>query len=178
VSKSIKSSGGKTHPRYAEPPAYPRPFYLIVQLHMEIIKRLERDMKATGITPGVGRVLNAIATRPQISSSSLARMFGIAPQSIKQSVLLLEQRGLISRSASQTDQRVLGAELTAKGWDVRDRHQQILFKMYADVFGDISREEMTELARLLVKVLRHARPSALEYYADLASVPETAPARA
>jgi len=139
---------------------------------MEILKRLERDMKASGITPGVGRVLNAIATRPQISASSLARMFGITPQSIKQSVLLLEQRGLIVRTTSRDDQRVLGARLTPKGWDVRRQHQEILLRMYDEVFAGITREEMSELASLLVKVLRHARPTALDYYADLAALPK------
>lgn len=164
-----RSAAGR---RYVKPPGYPRPFYLIVQLHREILKRLERDMKSTGVTPGVGRVLNAIATRPQISSSDLARMFSIAPQSIKQSVLLLEQKGLIRRTASQTDQRVLGAELTDKGWKVRDRHREVLAAMYDDVFAPLTQPEMEELTRLLIKTLRHARPAALAYYADLARAPD------
>ena len=40
--------------------------------------------------------------------------------------------------------------------------------MYKDVFSALDPNEFAELARLLVKVLGHARPSALEYYADLA----------
>jgi DNA-binding MarR family transcriptional regulator len=152
-----------------EAPSYPRPFYLITQLNLEILRRLERDMRPTGLTPAVGRVLNAIATRPHISSSGLARMFGIAPQSIKQSIQLLEDRGLIVRTTSGDDQRVLGAEITEAGRKVRDGQRAALDAMYKDVFSGLDQDEFAQLAQLLVKVLRHARPSALEYYADLAN---------
>lgn len=154
---------------FIDPPAYPRPFYLITQLNLEILRRLERDMKPTGVTPSVGRVLNAIATRPHISSSELARMFGIAPQSIKQSIQQLEERGLIVRSASADDQRVLGAEVTPAGRAVRDKQRAALDAMYDEVFASLDPGEFAELARLLVKVLSHARPSALDYYSDLAA---------
>lgn len=159
------------------PPGFPRPFYLITQLNMEVLNRLERDMKPTGVTPAVGRVLNAIATRPHISSSELARMFGIAPQSIKQSIKLLEDRGLIKRTTSSSDQRVLGAELTDAGWAVRGAQQEALMRMYAEVFDVLDPGELNELARLLIKVLLNARPSALEYYADLARDVRQAKAR-
>ncbi|WP_222926922.1 MarR family winged helix-turn-helix transcriptional regulator [Sphingomonas gilva] len=163
--------------RRARPLGFPRPFYLIAQLNMEVINRLERDMKPTGITPAVGRVLNAIATRPHISSSELARMFGIAPQSIKQSIQQLEDKGLIKRTTSRNDQRVLGAELTEAGWRARAGQQEALVKMYAEVFDILEPAELDELARLLIKVLLNARPSALEYYADLAQDVSRAKAR-
>jgi DNA-binding MarR family transcriptional regulator len=155
---------------------YPRPFYLITQLNMEMLNRMERDLKPAGITPSVGRVLNAIATRPHISSSELARMFGIAPQSIKQSIQLLEDRKLIRRTPLASDQRVLVAELTEEGWEIRDKRQVALDAMYDDVFADLDPGEMEQLASLLIKVLLRARPSALEYYADLAG--EVAEAKA
>ncbi|OYY92094.1 MAG: hypothetical protein B7Y45_01010 [Sphingomonas sp. 28-66-16] len=163
--------------RTVKPLGYPRPFYLITQLNMEVLNRIERDMKDTGITPAVGRVLNAIATRPHISSSALARMFGIAPQSIKQSIKLLEDKKLIKRTASARDQRVLGAELTEAGRRVRARRDEVLDTMYREVFGAITPEELDELTRILVKVLLHARPTALEYYADLEAEVRAAIAR-
>ena len=124
-------------------------------------------MRPTGLTPAVGRVLNAVATRPHISSSGLARMFGIAPQSIKQSIQLLEQRGLIVRTSPDDDQRVLGVEITEAGRKVRDGQRAALDGMYKDVFSGLDQDEFVQLARLLVKVLANARPSALDYYADL-----------
>jgi DNA-binding MarR family transcriptional regulator len=172
-----RAAGGPDGDGRPAAPRYPRPFYLITQLNLEILRRLERDMRPTGLTPAVGRVLNAIATRPHISSSQLARMFGIAPQSIKQSIELLEERGLIVRTASRDDQRVLGAEVTRPGLKVREGQRKALDAMYADVFSALDPEEFAQLARLLVKILRHARPSALEYYADLAGddAPENRP---
>lgn len=167
--RKTSRSGDAQAKRVAKPNDFPRPFYLITQLNMEVLNRLEEDMRPTGITPAVGRVLNAIATRPHISSSELARMFGIAPQSIKQSIRLLEEKKLIRRTASANDQRVLGAELTEAGWAARDRGNQAIDKMYAEVFGTLDTPEMAELARLLIKVLMQARPSALEYYSELAA---------
>lgn len=158
---------GERQSNYAPALAYPRPMFLITQLQLEMMRHIERDMKATGITPAVARVLNAIATRPQISSSAMARIFGIAPQSIKQSIELLEEKGLITRTASESDLRVQGAVLTKKGWKVREQHQQALAAMYRDVFGEITPREMRELTRILIKLLATAQPTALEYYADL-----------
>ena len=158
---------GEPQDAHAPALAYPRPLFLITQLQLEMTRHIERDMKSTGITPAVARVLNAIATRPQISSSAMGRIFGIAPQSIKQSIELLEKQGLITRTASTSDLRVLGAALTKKGWEVREHHQLALAAMYRAVFGNITAREMRELTRILIKLLETAQPTALEYYGDL-----------
>ncbi len=87
------------------PPA-PRPYFLITNLHVAMLQRLEKDLRPLGVTPAAGRVLNAIARRPEISSADLAKMFGISPQSIKQTIATLETGGLIERRAAEADRRV------------------------------------------------------------------------
>lgn len=147
------------------PPA-PRPYFLINNLQVAMMQRLEKDLRALGVTPAAGRVLNAIARRPQISSSDLARMFGISPQSIKETISVLENAQLIERFPSETDRRVLRARLTSKGWEVRNKHLDALADMYRDVFRGLNELEMTMLVALLKKALATARPEALEYYID------------
>lgn len=143
----------------------PRPYFLINQVQLAMVSQLEKSLRSIGLTPAIGRVLNAIAVRPKISSVALARMLGITPQSIKQSVLALERAGLIERTPLEEDQRVLTAQLTAAGWALREQQIALIDAMYADVFGALTQAEMTGFIDTLVKIVTHARPKAMEYLA-------------
>lgn len=140
----------------------PRLYYLTNQLQLAMIGKLERPLQALGLTPAIGRVLNAIARKPLVSSSALARMLGITPQSIKQSIIALESAGLIERSVSTEDQRVMAAQLTAAGWQVREKQMQAIADMYSDVFTALNGHEMNTLVRLMTKAVTSARPQAME----------------
>jgi DNA-binding MarR family transcriptional regulator len=140
----------------------PRLYYLTNQLQLAMVSKLDRPLQALGLTPAIGRVLNAIARKPLISSSALARMLGITPQSIKQSIIALENAGLIERSVSPDDNRVMAAQLTAKGWQVRDKQMQAIADMYSDVFTSLNGHEMNTLVRLMTKAVTAARPQAME----------------
>lgn len=146
---------------------YPRPLYLIAQLHDEMLRRLDQHMQTMQMTWALGRVFNAIATRPHISSAQLAKMFGITPQSVKQSVMTLEERGLVERVPSPSDQRVLGTLLTEKGRQLRSEHGGALDRMYKEVFGDIPKQDVDELTRIVIDVLERVRPASLDYFTDL-----------
>lgn len=159
----------------ALPPA-PRPYFLITNLQVAMLQYLERDLKPLGITPAAGRVLNAIARRPEVSGAELARMFGISQQSIKQTMSYLEEKGLIERTPSETDRRFLRVQLTEKGWDVRQKHLASITKMYSDLFGNLTDLEMSMLVGLLKKALESARPVALDYYVDVRKNPPEPPA--
>lgn len=124
-------------------------------------------MQTMEMTWALGRVFNAIATRPHISSAQLAKMFGITPQSVKQSVMALEKRGLIERIPSEADQRVLGTVLTQKGHALRKEHGDALALMYRDIFGGVKEGDVNELIRILIEVLEQVRPESLDYFTDL-----------
>jgi len=145
--------------------SYPRPLFLIAQLHDEMRRRLGKHMHTMDLTWALGRVFNAIATRPQISSAQLAKMFGITPQSVKQSVTELEKRGLVERIPSETDQRVRATVLTPRGRALRKEHSEALEQMYREIFGSVNEGDVAVLTRVLIKALASARPEALDYFA-------------
>lgn len=124
-------------------------------------------MQPAGMTWALARIFNAIATRPYISSAQLAKMFGIAPQSVKQSVTTLEQRGWIERIPSESDNRVLQTVLTEKGEQKRREQNEAIAIMYAEVFENISQEDVDTLVRIAVDTLQHIRPESLDYFTDL-----------
>jgi len=142
----------------------PRALFLINQVQLSILHRLERGLAPIGLTPTLARVLNAIATRPGISSTELAKLFGIAPQSVKQSIGALLDRGLITKSSSEADQRVNELQLTTEGRDIWQKHLQTLDAVYKQVFRGLTNREMRTLTRILYKTLTVERPAALQGY--------------
>lgn len=157
-------------------PSGPRPYFLINNIQVAMIQRLEKDLKPLGITPAIGRVLSAVARRPEISSSKLARIFGISPQSIKQTISGMEALGLIERRPSDTDRRVLRVHLTKKGAAIWRKHMVAIEEMYDGVFSGLNQLEMTMLIGLLTKALQAARPGALDYYLTPSETAPTDPA--
>ena len=142
----------------------PRALFLLNQVQLSILQRLERGLASVNLTPTLARVLNAIATRPGISSSELAKLFGIAPQSVKQSIGALQGRGFITKSNSEADQRVNELQLTAEGREIWQMHLQTLDAVYKQVFRGLTNREMQTLTRILFKTLTVERPAALQGY--------------
>jgi DNA-binding MarR family transcriptional regulator len=150
----------------ATPQAQPRPYFLINQLQLAMVTRLEKPLKEIGLSPAVARVLNAIAVRPRLSSSALARMLGMKPQSITQSMLVLEGEGLVERRPSDQDHRAMQVHITPKGWAARERHMAMIQEMYREIFHDLSGREIDTLVELLTKAVTTARPQAMDYFSS------------
>jgi len=64
---------------------------------------------------GQGRILALLKLQPGISQSELAYLLGMRPQSAGELLAKLERAGLIERTQSENDKRVLHVKLTAEG---------------------------------------------------------------
>lgn len=85
-------------------------------MHRQADARLAR----IGITADQFVVMNALATEPALTQSALARRACSDPNTVRAMLLLLERRGLISRSKHPTDGRARTVKLTAKGRRVHE----------------------------------------------------------
>lgn len=96
---------------------------------------------------GQGRILALLKLQPGISQSELAYLLGMRPQSAGELLAKLERAGLIERTQSETDKRVLHVKLTAEGEkaaEQRDRGK--------GAFSMLDANEKETLSTLLQKV--------------------------
>jgi DNA-binding MarR family transcriptional regulator len=89
--------------------------------------------------------------------------YRLSPTALRKSALLtsgamtaclnrLEVRGLITRSAEESDRRSLTAALTSKGVKLADKAIVVRFKQAEKAVAGLSSNEQNELARLLRKM--------------------------
>jgi DNA-binding MarR family transcriptional regulator len=66
----------------------------------------------------------------------------------------LEEAGLVERCRSLEDRRVVRVKITRKGLDLLARLDQPVLDLHRRLLGHLTRDELTELNRLLVKARR------------------------
>jgi DNA-binding MarR family transcriptional regulator len=145
----------------------PRPYFLVAQLRLALVQRLDKELRPLGMTPALSVALNAVSYARTTSSAKLARLLGITPQSVNQTVTTLEKRGLVRRELSTHDQRVLTLVVTEAGIAMQNKCFDAVTRIYREVFGGLAPEQLQTLQELLVTVLKTARPEALRDYRDV-----------
>ena len=87
--------------------------YLFRLAHQSFRTRLDSELEDLGLSAQDYGILSVFETRPQLSTSELARISQVTRQTMHTSVLSLETAGLVERSAR--NQRVVLVRLTARG---------------------------------------------------------------
>lgn len=146
----------------ARPPALrPRLIYVMNQLNLMVRKTLDERLKPFQLGSLQYTILTRIRDRDGISSAELSRRFFVTPQTMNEAVAALEQRGLIQRSESETNRRVLRARVTAEGLKLLKRCDAIADGIEAEVFGTLSEVDQRHLhAMLQAQLLRLERRNA------------------
>jgi DNA-binding MarR family transcriptional regulator len=96
---------------------------------------------------GQGRILALLKLQPGISQSELAYLLGMRPQSAGELLAKLERAGLIERTQSESDKRVLHVKLTLEGEKAAE--QRVKGK---GPFSVLDADEKETLGALLQKV--------------------------
>ena len=99
------------------------------------------------------RVLRPVHQHPGISATELRRLLVLDKTLMSKNLALLEQRGLIRREPDPADARVQRLFLTEEGeraWRVSERLGR---QMEAEMFGELTPEQWTQLHELLDAVL-------------------------
>jgi DNA-binding MarR family transcriptional regulator len=126
-----------------ESPTPPQPEanfgYLFRLAHQRFRALLASELEDLGLSAQDYGILSVFATRPELSSSELARISQVTRQTMHTSILSLEAAGLVERRAK--NQRVVLVRLTAKGRDGLAAATRRVRRVEHTALADLSREE-------------------------------------
>lgn len=101
---------------------------------------------------GQGRVLSLLKLKPEITQKELAFLLDMRKQSLGELLSKLEKKGLITRTQSESDKRVLVVKLTDAGTQAADKIEDKQTDK-DQIFGCLSEEEQKNLSDYLSKII-------------------------
>ncbi len=129
--------------------ARPRLIYLVNNLNLLVRRMLDERLKPHNLGGLQYTILTLIRDRDGISSAELSRRFFVTPQTMNESVTGLERRGLIARTESETNRRILIARVLPEGLALLETCDRIADEVEAEVFSDLSADKQDVLHDLL-----------------------------
>jgi DNA-binding MarR family transcriptional regulator len=127
----------------SESPAPPQPEanfgYLFRLAHQRFRALLAGALEDLGLSAQDYGILSVFETRPELSSSELARISQVTRQTMHTSILSLEAAGLVERRAK--NQRVVLVRLTAQGRERLEAATRRVRQVEQAALADLSREE-------------------------------------
>lgn len=114
-------------------------------------RNLEGPLRELGLTIPQYTTLRALERAPGASSAELARHALVTPQTMNALVRQLEQAGLITRTTSPANLRVLNAELTPAGRALFSKAQRLVRRLERGAVGQMSESEHAQLLDLLTR---------------------------
>jgi DNA-binding MarR family transcriptional regulator len=107
--------------------------------HQSFRALMERDLEDLELSPQDYGVLSVFESRPELSTSELARISQVTRQTMHVSILSLEAAGLVERRAR--NQRVVLVRLTRRGRRRLEAASRRVRAVEAAALGGLSRQE-------------------------------------
>lgn len=99
---------------------------------------------------GQGRVLSLLRIQPEISQKELAYLLDMRPQSLGELLGKLEKNGLITRTLSETDRRVMIVKLTPEGEKAAEPAET---NVWDDIFSCLDEDEKEQMSTYLKRLI-------------------------
>lgn len=112
---------------------------------------IDHALKDFGLTSHQMGILLALQGNLAATPLEVARLGGIDPGLLSRMLDKLEERGLLERSRSVKDRRVVNLTVTPHGKEVAERLPGIIFGILNARLREFSGEEFNEMRRLLRK---------------------------
>jgi DNA-binding MarR family transcriptional regulator len=113
--------------------------YLFRLAHQRFRALLDSELEGLGLSAQEYGILSVFGTRPELSTSELARVSQVTRQTMHTSVLSLEAAGLVERSAK--NQRVVLVRPTPRGRECLETATRRVRAVEHAALADLSRED-------------------------------------
>jgi DNA-binding MarR family transcriptional regulator len=100
-------------------------------------------------------ILKMIAERPQALLKDIGSELHLPPSTLTSAINRLEKRGLLERHVHPHDRRSYDLQLTPKGWEIKEEHDQVDRQITQRLLDTLDDEhERQQFVSLLVKVTK------------------------
>lgn len=124
--------------------------YLFRLAHQRFRALLDSELEDLGLSAQEYGILSVFETRPELSTSELARISQVTRQTMHTSILSLEAAGLVERSAR--NQRVVLVRPTARGRKCLEKAARRVRVVEHAALADLSREDERTIRAWLASV--------------------------
>lgn len=128
---------------------YARPGFLLRRAHQISAAVFEDECRSVALTPAQFGVLTVLKAHPGLGQSSLARALGFDKVTVLRVLRGLQARGLVERTASETNRRSISVMLTDTGHDVLRQAQKPAEKAYKRLLAPLDEGQRAQLVSLL-----------------------------
>ncbi len=134
-------------------PLWKRPGYLIRRLHQIHYALFFEECHEFGITPVQYGLLTILSGNPDSDQISLAQALGIDRTNVADVLTRLAQRGLVERTRSTEDKRMVLARLTAQGEKLVAAMHPAMSRAQERLMDTLSADEREAFLATLLKLL-------------------------
>jgi len=135
----------------------PSIIYLLNQTGQALRSRLEGQFRCLNMTGIQFTILGLLDRYSGLSSAELARRFFVTPQTMNQIVAGMLKRGLIERSISEDNRRILHMTLSPAGRETLKQGTAIAEQVEAEALKWMAPEATEQLRQQLRVLLRQLR---------------------
>lgn len=126
--------------------------FLLARAHLVAREKADVALARVGLSMKAYAALATVVSDGAVSQQNLSRRIGMDPATMVEVIDSLEQSGHIVRKRNPRDRREYALETTAKGRALFRRAERAITAAEVETLGDLSREEIRALMRLLAHV--------------------------
>ena len=135
-----------------------RTVYLIKRIETEVTAQMNKTLTDFGITLSQFIVLNFVNdNQSDLSSAQLSRRFKMTPQSMNETVTLLQTKDLIIKNADVENKRILRISLTEKGSTILEQCNSAIDEVENELFSTLNEAELDTFRLLIGSILQAAK---------------------
>ena len=135
----------------------PSTLYLLHQTSQGLRSRLEQALRPLGLTGLQYTILGLLDRHEGLSSADLSRRFFVTQQTMNQVIAGMTKRGLIDRTASEANRRILRMTLSEEGRALLVRSEVIADAIELEALEGVPSGDLTQMREHLRFLLRQLR---------------------
>ncbi|GAA2011399.1 MarR family winged helix-turn-helix transcriptional regulator [Microbacterium ulmi] len=113
---------------------------------------LHRRLGEAGFTGYEYRVLAAVVAAAHLSQAEIGRAASLDPRDVTHTVRRLEQRGLLTRTPSSANARIVTVQMSPEGLHAWRRLHAVMLQIQREVFAPLQATEIRTLIELLDRI--------------------------
>ena len=135
-----------------------RTVYLIKRVETEVTVKMNKALLDFGITLSQFIVPNFVNdNQTDLSSAQLSRRFKMTPQSMNETVTLLQMKDLIIKNADIENKRILRISLTEKGIETLNKCNSAIDEVENELFSTLTEDQLVTFRRLIGNILHASK---------------------